>query len=635
MKELIAVYEPEQIDAVVLYATKAADARVLPLDYWIEQELIKRGVPVLPFSEYCKPWTASLDIVRRAQTLSRQWHRLPELSFFQHAGLHLGEMFEAVLMIYLQGIQSYLLLFTRILDRHPDIERLVVPHSTVRIGPTAGPFASYHARVVADAGRFCAQQRGISFVSIGNSQAVSIELFPKQPLVRTFLLRAYNWGIGIAPRRPLRLFVSDHWRNLKSIIERMDDSEVVFVDRKELRNIPLRQLWKHRVRFLHPLDVATSHIRSIARARQKEFRDAWPAAKDAIACLPDFSRDGFNWWSVVEPMFGTLVASYAERVIADIESTRSILQKEKSNRVLVRASISGQHHFFIMGELPHQFGIPSFEIQHGIGVGILDPQSAFGHLHADYLAAYGPLVQQALVRNGYAAERIRPTGSPRFDRYYSERDALTSEARNEKVIALGLDPRRPVICVVMPAESEFMLGSTDLSSYEYQGFIRSLADIKKTIPEIQFILKFRSSGLCEKYRASIRTVLPSDALLEHGDAFPLVLLSDFVYACFSTLVSECIMARKPVILFPLKKGDSYFYEAHKDGVLSVPLLDESSGIPTKEVIDVTQRLINDTTFYADAVQKGQTYLSRNFTFTGRATQEVAECLRSVSAPPKR
>ena len=202
---------------------------------------------------------------------------------------------------------------------------------------------------------------------------------------------------------------------------------------------------------------------------------------------------------------------------------------------------------------------------------------------------------------------------------------------------MGLDPKRSVIFVVMPLESDrFMFGSTDLTSYEYRDYLRSLQALKGSIPEIQYILKFRSLSQLETYRSFLEELFPNgDVVMEHGDMFSLALLCDVVISSFSTSVCECIMARKPVVLFPLKETDTYFYEAHKDGVMSVPFLTESSGIPINEVIEVTRKLLTDKTFYTGVVKKGERYLAENFTFTGDATQKVADFLRVTSSPPHR
>jgi len=635
--EIIIIYELEQTEMVASYVhAQDKPPKIIAFDYWAERELVKRGFTVTPLTEYCKSWTDFGDLLTRMRSLSQTWHKIPEMSFFTYKGLLLGEIVEVALCNYLEVVQYYLFIFERIFAVHPGVSRLVVPHSTKSASATSGPFAPALVQAVVAAAEFLATQKGIPFKTIGVSHTIYMEAFPPVRFWRTLFLRVYNFCISVlASRRPLRIFVSDHWSNIKPFIEKMDDAELVFVERKELRHIPLRQLWKHRIRFLHPLDVLTPEIRRIARARQEEWRHTWSAAKDAIEHLPGFTMDGVNWWPIVESAFTDVVETYAERVIADIESIHAVLEEENINRVLLRASISGQHHFYILATLPHHLGIPSFEIQHGIGIGIMDPKSAFARLPADYIAAYGPLVQRAFVRNGYAKERALLTGSSRFDRYIGLRESFTPEDRDRALREKGMDSTKPVIFVVVPQEY-LELTPYAISSYEFRDFILSLRDIHKAISNAQFLLKFRSKAQMEFYRSYVQEVFSEGGVvLESGDAFPLVLLSDLVYSCFSTLASESIMAKKPVVLFPLKKGDTYFYDSHKDGIVSVPLLDEVSGVPTQAVIDVTRRLITDKTFYTDAVKRGERYLAENFTFTGDAAQKVVSYLRSTSLPPKR
>ena len=629
--EIVLIYEMTQIETVVSYVrARKTTPTVISLNFWAERELVKRGIAVSPLTDYYKTWADFGDLLARMEDVAREWYRLPEMSFFQHKGLSIGEMIEGMLCNYLQTVQYYLFIYERIFSKHPDVTCVTIPYSVKEVYKTSGPLAPFQVQMVVAVGEFFAAQKGILCKPIGATHEAHIDVFPGVSFWRTLFLRIYNACIRLfAPRRTLRLFVSDYWKNIEPFIRNMDDVELVFVERKELRNIPLHQLWKHRIRFMHPLDALSSRIRSIARARLEEFKKTWPGAREAITSLQGFTYGAYNWWPLVEPTFDFFVTAYAERIVADIESVQTILEKEHINRVLVRAGISGQHHFYIMGKLPHQLGIPSFEIQHGIGIGIMDPNSIFARLIADYIAAYGPFVQRAFMRNGYTQERILLAGSPRFDRYIGLRDApVFSSERSQILASKGLDSRKPIVFVVVP-EEYIELTPYAISSYEFRDFLIALRDIRKEVPDLQYMLKFRSQTQLEFYRAYIQELFPEGSIaMEFGDAFPLLLLCDFVYSGFSTLVSECIMGRKPVVLSFLKKGDTYFYEAHKDGIISVPLLDETSGIPVKEIVKVTRELITNKAFYADAVKKGERYLAENFTLTGDAAQRVANILHA-------
>jgi hypothetical protein len=638
-KTILIVYEREQVDAVEAFVKVATqDIVVVSCNYWAERDLIARGVRVHPLTDYVPAWTDFRAETSIMEDTAREWYRFPEMSFFKHRNLSIGEMVEAALSAYLIQVRGYLHILEKVLAIHADVERLIVPHSSQKISSTVGALARFEVEAFVSAAKQYAKYKNIPFETIGTSYVEEPMFFPKQSLWRTWLLHGYNAVVRFAaPRHPLKILVSDHWRNVKAIVETMDDAELVFVDRKELQQIPFKQLWKHRMRFIHPVDLISPSIRKSAHTQQEQFRDLWQKGRQKVKSLPGFSIGDFNWWDVVAPAFDILVEGYSERIIADIESIRLILEKEKINRVLIRASVSGQHHFFILGEMSRQFGVPSIEIQHGIGVGTLDPHSAFGQIHADFVAAYGPLVQKAFVRNGYEKERVVLTGSPRFDRYFVERDALASLDLDKKVSSLGLDPKKPVVFVVVPSEdSAHLLGSVDMTSYEFRDFFLSLEDIRKAIPELQLILKFRSLSQFKAYGEYVKGIFSSEGVvMEHGDAFPLILSSDFVYSPFSTLVSEAIMARKPVVLFPLKLADVHFFNSHKEGVLPTHQLNTSEAVPVSEVVEITHRLIRERDFYENAVKEGQQFLAENFTFTGDAAKLVANFLRVAKLPENR
>lgn len=636
MKELIVLYERGQTDTVLAYVRDKKGAEIIVLDYWMERELQGRGVVVRPLTDYVPSWMDFSALHTVMEQTARQWHRLPEMSFFKHKGLALGESAELIVSILLDAMLGHLVFFDSLFEAHPDLQCLTVPHSTQGISEGVGPFAPFQVSMIATVGAYAARRRGVAFKTVGSPPKGEPMMFPKLSLFKRLSLGLYNTAIRtLAQRRPLRLYVSDHWRNVKTFMAGMDDVEAIFVDRKELRHIPLRELWRHRIRFMHPLDALSKHAQAVARAKRDEFRAEWQKAKAAVGSLPGFIYKDFNWWEIAGPVFDMLVETYSERIVADIESVEKILKNEDINRTLLRASISGQHHFFIMGELPRALNLPcvSVELQHGIGVGIFPRDWVAGHMHADYVASYGPFVQKAFVRNGYEARRVANTGSPRFDRYFSERDAMSKEERDRKVAGLGLDPKRPVITVIMTNETTGLsLGPSSFNSYEFRDILRALRDIQANIPGAQYILKFRSAGDLNKYKTYVEELFTAgDTALDCGDAFSAILLGDFVYSCFTTVAGEVLMGRRPMVLFPLEKGDDYFYKSMQDGAFMVPFPSEQDGLKTAEVVEVSKRLINDPAFYKEAQERGERYLAENYTFKGDSTKRVADFLRAASS----
>ena len=623
-KTLIVIYEMQQVGDVVALAAQTPDSIVVSLNYWVERELHKHGVVARPLTDYYPAGTDFRALLTLTQDLSRQWYQLPSMSFFSYSDLKFGEMFEGVLCDYLQQARYYLFVFERILESHPDAQRLIVPQSKRFVSATAGPFAAYEVGLVAKVAAYAAKAASISYETRGTLHVATAVLFPPQPLVRRVMLRTYNAMMKLCtPKRSLRIFVSDHWKNISSVMAHLTDAQLTVMDRKELRTIPWRELWKYRVRFVHPLDVLTPQMLVVARAERAKLKEQWRLARGEVEKLPGFQHAGTSWWPLVEDGFDNLVAVYSERIVADVEALRFILQKERTNRVLLRASISGQHHFFILGNVPPTLGTPSMEIQHGIGVGEVDPNGVFSRLQVEYLLAYGTLMQQAFVRNhGYEASRIVPVGSPRFDRYFTEHEALTPESRDAQVRTLGLDPKRPVVFVVMP-EEVVQLTPYCFSSYEFRDFLIALREVKQRLPEIQFILKFRY--ITPSYRECAEEVLPHDAaLVDARDPYTLALLSDVVYSGNSTLVIETLIAKKPVVLFPLKSGDVYFKAAYQDAVIPVDTLDE--------VVAATKKLIETPEYAAAVVEKGTSFLHKNFAFDAHSADRVATFIRSLSLP---
>jgi hypothetical protein len=169
MKEFVIIYEREQIPTVLEYVRSKEEISIVALDFWVERELTKQGVSVIPLTEYLPNWKDFDTLHIATEQMARQWHRLPEMSFFAHKGLALGESFELMASIFFGAIQGHLIFFDALIKAHPTMECLVVPHSVGDIPEGAGPFAPYQVTMVARVGEFVASHRGISFKNLGSA----------------------------------------------------------------------------------------------------------------------------------------------------------------------------------------------------------------------------------------------------------------------------------------------------------------------------------------------------------------------------------------------------------------------------------------------------------------------------------
>lgn len=462
----------EQGALLILYEQSHANlatsgTRVACLNFWLERELASRGVACLSLGDHPPAETTSAGLVAGVRMAAREWYRLPQMDFFTHKSIPVGEALEPMLEAYLLRYTYWRYALVRVLDAAPGTSELVVPESSAGVSATAGPLALFEVCVVIDAARSLAMERGLAFRTLGDaSRLPTHRLYPRARL-QEVAVALYNFIIGFAPRRPLKIFASEYWRNIAQFVENMDDVELALMERGEFRNIPWRQLWRHRIRFMHPHVVAQHSSHSVTRTAAERFRAAWPVARDML--------EKWEWWghadvpwAAIAPVLTHLVEVYAERIVADIEGLERIMASEKPSKVLQRASIGErQPLFFLAARVARRLGITSIEQQHAGAY--IDPRSVLSRLEADYLASYGPYENGLYERNGYASERLVSIGSPRFDRYIFERDETC--ARGQQLLQeAGLNLVRPVLLATVPEEG--VGAGTD--SYGLADFFRAV-----------------------------------------------------------------------------------------------------------------------------------------------------------------
>ena len=621
-KTLLFIYEPEQVDEVVAYTRAHPETKIIALDFWTERALQGKGIESESITKYCPPWEDRRNDLARAQTIAREWYRIPEMSFFEHAGIRLGQSVELVVDLYLEQVLFYLHIADRVLAAHPDTRQIIVPYSHVNTGSTSGPLAAFSLRAAVDAISYIASSRSIAVETSGMPPRIP-EHIPSSSRLRALFLKIYNVLIRIfAPRRKLKILVSDFWWHVEPFIRMMPDAELVFVERSEILNIPRRALWSHRVRFENPSDHIDASILKIAKAASASFRAHWGAASATTTRLSGFSREGLDWWPLVAPAFDYIVGMYAERIIADHEALGRIYEREKINRAIIRASVSGQHHFFLIGEIGRKRNVPVIELQHGIQT--RDPNSVFARLECAYIAAYAESVRDVFTHEiGFAPERVRAIGSPRFDHY--ETTPLSGLERTTRLRSMGLDPHAPVVLFVVPGEATTVF-PPQVSSYESADIFHTLRSAREQVPDIQFIFKFRSRFLQSSHRRYLSELFPEGCFLaEHEDLFSLVRLSDAVLVGHSTALYEAMIGGKPIVQWPLRASDRDF----------LGFYDSFAPRPASEVelASALSRVAHDEAYRAELIGKENAFLrSGGYHFDGTASERMAAFLREDLEP---
>ena len=417
------------------------------------------------------------------------------------------------------------------------------------------------------------------------------------------------------PPQKLKIFAIDHWRNIKPFIEKMDDVELVMMVRKEIKNMGW-EIWRKRVRFCHPKSFLTSQIREIAHDKQIEFCSQWQVLGNNPKFSEIFYYQDVSFWPIVKKFLDHLITEDAERVICEIESIKRLLLHFSINRVLLRATTKDE--FYLTAKIASQLKIPSIEVQHGL----VNSERAYlwTPIKVNYFAAYGKLTKEILANNQNDPQRIIEVGSPRFDRYFTQKD----NNQNIEVLQtnLNIDPSRPVILLIVPAIIDPTEG---FYAYNLIKIFRILAKLQDKIPNVQILLKLRPIKEKEEFfQKVIAEIFKENAIIaQYENMEELIRLSDVVLSYESTVIIEAMIIGKPVVIFyhtMMGKGVSPFELFEKAGAIRIAHTPE-------ELLAHTHSLISDDKARKDLVENADTFLKKNYRFDGKSSDRIIRILK--------
>src|SRR3989344_2620976 len=485
-KHLYLVYEIAQLSGLEHRLRAGEELEVIALEYEVELELKKRGIAYAPLRSVAEAWEGQREPIEVTRTAANEWYKHPELAFFAHDGILLGEPHAGPLHHYFGMLVYYLVLLEQIMAR-PGVERVVIQETFHTVGERADPTAYFKERVQVDVARMVAERRGIAIEVIPAPPA------PAQSAARAriaeratrFVVGALNTLVTALRRpKPLRILSTDPWARIEPFIKDMPDAELVMTRRKEIQNVG-RAVWSRRVRFHHPLDFAGRAVRTLARARAGEFARAWDALGESPEVSKLFAYHGISFWPVAKNVLGAIVKDYGEDAVATIESAKAILERYRINRVLLFGSTKGYNNLW--ARVAERMDIPSIELQHALEV--TEPSHPFAHLYSRYLAAYGALTKKHYEQFGVEPRRIIEVGSPRFDRYAEAVPPKQLEAARGR---LGLEGKSLTALVTLPDRCSW-LEPISFAGSGVAGSVDAFAGLQKKFPELRLLLRPRNS----------------------------------------------------------------------------------------------------------------------------------------------
>lgn len=611
-RDLFIVYDLWQVD--LARSHMARGIMVVCLNFLVEQELKKQNIPHLSLRDIVDSDTGEEEWWLLAQEVAREWYRLPAMKFFEHGGIRIAEAIEPIMMI---GYLTRLFYYTRIyisLKKTYANAHLYIPFLIVDETPTDDCLASFERRSVIDAVRMV----GLRSTILGKS-ALSRKHSFFRTLRKVLFVRVYNFIMSFVPRRKFKIYASEYWSHIGPVIEKMDDAELILMNSGELKHIPWRQLLKHRIRFMHPLDEIRDAELNIAARISNEFVKQWGVAKKDVEKYLSSVRAEFDWNPVLESCEYLII--YATRVIAYIDALRRIMKKEKPNTILQLASVSDRYHyFFIIARIASQLDIPSIELQHASAY--IDPRSVFFRLENEYLATYGTDTNSWHKSMGHESSRLIATGSPRFDKYLNGHVDAVMKGK-QLFERLGLDATRPVLLAAVPFSDTNLFA---LDSYQLAEFFEAVHMAKSSVPGMQVLFKCRNYkyvGMTQEY---IRELFHKDvAVTGDEDIFALLCASDAVVCGNSTIIYQTMLAKKPLVLYPWQVFDEYHAQIYE---YAIPLVHSA-----KELVDTVARIFVGTS-YRDELLSRQEHFLRGYSFDGKASERVATLLHELSQMKK-
>ncbi|OGC86102.1 hypothetical protein A3D70_01870 [Candidatus Adlerbacteria bacterium RIFCSPHIGHO2_02_FULL_54_18] len=616
-KKLYIVYELEHLPQLEARLRAGEELEVIALDFEVELELRKRGIVFTPLRSVARSCEGQREPIEVTRMAANEWYKHPELAFFAHDGILLGEPHAGPLHHYFGMLVYYLVLFEQILAR-PGIGRIFIPESFHTVGVEADPTAYFKERLQVDVAQLIAERRGIE-----------IEVIPALPkrgtrysawvrIVETAtrcIIGLLNILVTLLRKpRPLKILSTDPWARIEPFIKDMPDTELVMTRRKEIPRMGWA-IWSKRVRFHHPLDFADRAVRKLALARAEEFARAW----DALGDTPDISKlfvyNGSSFWPVAKQVLGSIVKDYAEDAVATIESAKAMLRRYRINRVLLFGSTKGYNNLW--ARVAERLNIPSVEMQHALEVTELS--HPYARLYSRYLAAYGALTKKHYEQFGVEPRRIIEVGSPRFDRYAEPVPPRELEAARAR---LGIDGGLTAL-VTLPARGN-SLEPSSFTSHSVADSVDTFAGLQKKFPKLRLLLRPRPGRDSLYERQEIRGMFAAGtSWVQDEDLRMLLALCDFVVSGNSTVVLEAMLMHKPVLLY-VRPIDQDFREFEEAGAVMVARTPQ-------ELLQHAEALLDQDARTA-LVARAESFLQQNFVFNGKASTRIEECIRELPAP---
>ncbi|MSR70979.1 hypothetical protein EXS62_02990 [Candidatus Kaiserbacteria bacterium] len=609
---LFIIYELAHLSVLEARLRAGDSLEVISLDFEVELELKKRGIAYTPLRSVARSCEGEREPIEVSRTAANEWYQHPELAFFVHDTVRLGEPHAGPLHFYFGMLLYYLVLLEQVMAR--PAERIIIPESCNNPGPGADPTAAFKERLPVDVARLLAERRSILL------EVMPVPRRAPHSAWRTRVSTAFaqcatgvlNTLLGVLQRpRALRILSTDPWSRIEPFIKNMPEVEVVMTRRSEIPRMGLN-IWRTRARFHHPLDFAGYSIWRIARLRAQEFRRAWDALGEHPEIAKLFEYHDISFWPLAKQVLAAIVKEHGEEAVAMQESVKALIHHYAINRVLLFGSTKGFNN--LIAHTAERLDVPSIELQHALEV--TEPSHPYAHLYARYLAAYGALTKKHYESFGVEPERIIETGSPRFDRYAEPLPPQHLVALRERLGLSGL-----TALVTLP-DKYASLEPASFTAYSIMDLLHTFSALQQALPDASLLLRPRPGRDSLYERQEVCALFAAGTpWVQDEDLKTLLALCDIVVSGNSTVVLEAMLSKKPVLLYLPRAIDHDFDEYTRSGAVLLAR--------TPEELRAHARSLLDPEIRAGVLARAEEFMRNNFSLDGGASARIRKFIREL------
>lgn len=606
MRTIIIGYDPAHASGLAALP-RDDETTIIAFDKELEWELEKRGVPFRSSRDYRSGAQArNLALASRVTDLLGD----PALAFLTHRGIALVDAYTFKIQVFFQKLFYFAEAMSALLAREAP-ERVLICAPVSMVTKEDNALLRWELMAACEALTLVADSVTIDLVPFEQRFPRPPALLSRLPAILVSLL---GLTVRLLPRKSIRILASDRWLNIEPLFAALPESELLLYDRSEFRAIPLRHMFAHRMRFVHPRERLSAEAHRRVDAASVSILEQWQKSRSAIENAPH-AYAGRPLGPLFARLLDDVCAYQVQDTLADVERLYDFLERERPQVVLLRTTIGGQPHFPLLARIARTLGIPAIELQHGLESFI---EGSYTREHrAQYMAVYGPLIEEEMRFAGQQTIAV-PVGSPRFD-------TLSARAGSG-----GKKGGVYTIACIAPD----ILFATFYDTYDGYDYFEAVAAAARSAGA-RVVVKLRSnSGRQSYYLAAIERAFKDVpyTVAQNEPLSHVVQQVDAAVSCYSTTVLELLLLRVPTVLLGLCPAESEMIRAHfsryaQAGAVCVSYDRE----------DLRQKIVSlKSAGRREALaQEAQTLLREHYLFDGRSGERLAEFVRGLSLPNSR